>query len=64
MPETEVMGVPFDEGPAEPIGPTTLLTCNEEAASTRRPGVACATGWTAGQAGHDWMLTVLVTKET
>jgi hypothetical protein len=20
--------------------------------------VACATGWTAGQAGHDWMLTV------
>src|SRR5665647_511175 len=59
MPETAVMDMPFDEGPAETAWPPT-----KKAASTRQPRVACATGWTAGQAGHDWMRTVLVTEET
>jgi len=47
--------MPFDEGLAETVSPT------KKAASTRRPGAACATGWTAGQARHDWMLTGLLT---
>jgi len=52
------MDVPFYEGPAETVWPQ-----QEEAASTRRPWVGGATGWTAGQVGHDWILTVLVTEE-